>query len=86
MDNPWQLCQTIGPLLSQRFPLASAKARSRGDLTLSEIWILTPFEFGFLDSPLVPLSYYSYLLKSMPGGFVDHAHYSYIHFLLYKAI
>ncbi len=30
MDNPWQLCRTIGPLLSQRFPLASAKAQSRG--------------------------------------------------------
>ncbi len=25
IDNPWQLCRTIGPLLSQRFPLASAK-------------------------------------------------------------
>ncbi len=32
MDNPWQLCQTIGPLVSQRFPLASAKAQPRGDL------------------------------------------------------
>ncbi len=30
MDIPWQLCQTIGPLLSQRFPLASAKAQPRG--------------------------------------------------------
>ncbi len=30
MDNPWQLCRTIGPLLSQRFPLASAKAQPRG--------------------------------------------------------
>ncbi len=29
MDNPWQLCRTIGPLLSQRFPLASAKAQPR---------------------------------------------------------
>ncbi len=29
MDNPWQ-CRTIGPLLSQRFPLASAKALPRG--------------------------------------------------------
>ncbi len=28
---PWQLCWTIGPLLSQRFPLASAKAQPRGD-------------------------------------------------------
>ncbi len=32
MDNPWQLCRTIGPLLSQSFPLASAKAQPRGDL------------------------------------------------------
>ncbi len=31
MDKPWQLCRTIGPLLSQRFPLASAKALPRGD-------------------------------------------------------
>ncbi len=31
MDIPWQLCRTIGPLLSQRFPLASAKAQPRGD-------------------------------------------------------
>ncbi len=30
MDNPWQLCRIIGPLLSQRFPLASAKAQPRG--------------------------------------------------------
>ncbi len=30
MDNSWQLCRTIGPLLSQRFPLASAKAQPRG--------------------------------------------------------
>ena len=31
MDIPWQLCRTIGPLLSQRFPLAGAKAQPRGD-------------------------------------------------------
>ena len=31
IDNPWQLCQTIGPMLSQRFPWASAKAQPRGD-------------------------------------------------------
>ncbi len=31
MDIPWQLCRTIGPLLSQRFPLASAKEQLRGD-------------------------------------------------------
>ncbi len=30
MVVPWQLCQTIGPLLSQRLPLASAKAQPRG--------------------------------------------------------
>ncbi len=30
IDIPWQLCRTIGPLLSQRFPLASAKAQPRG--------------------------------------------------------
>ncbi len=35
MDNPWQLCRTIGPLLSQRFPLASAKAQPRGDFQIS---------------------------------------------------
>ncbi len=33
MDNPWQLCRIIGPLLSQRFPLASAKAQPRGNLS-----------------------------------------------------
>ncbi len=32
MDNTWQLCRTIGPLLIQKFPLASAKAQPRGDL------------------------------------------------------
>ncbi len=31
MDIPWQLCRTIGPLLSQRFPLASAKAQPMGE-------------------------------------------------------
>ncbi len=30
MVKPWQLCRTIGPLLSQRFLLASAKAQPRG--------------------------------------------------------
>ncbi len=30
MDIPWQFCRTIGPLLSQRFPLAIAKAQPRG--------------------------------------------------------
>ncbi len=29
MVIPWQLCRTIGPLLSQRLPLASAKAQPR---------------------------------------------------------
>ncbi len=28
---PWQLCRTIGPLLSYRLPLASAKAQPRGE-------------------------------------------------------
>ncbi len=33
MDNPWQLpLITIGPLLSQRFPLASAQAQPRRGL------------------------------------------------------
>ena len=32
MNIPWQLCRTIGPLLSQRFPFASAKAQPRGYL------------------------------------------------------
>ncbi len=31
--SAWQLCRTIGPLLSQRFPLASAKAQPRGDFS-----------------------------------------------------
>ncbi len=30
MVKPWQECRTIGPLLSQRFLLASAKAQPRG--------------------------------------------------------
>ncbi len=30
MVKPWQLCRTIGPLPSQRFLLASAKAQPRG--------------------------------------------------------
>ncbi len=29
-DDPWQLRRTIGPLRSQRFLLASAKAQPRG--------------------------------------------------------
>ncbi len=32
MVIPWRLKRTIGPLLSQRVPLASAKAQPRGDL------------------------------------------------------
>ncbi len=34
MDIPWQLCRTIDPLLSQRFPLASAKAQPRDGFLL----------------------------------------------------
>ncbi len=30
MVIPWQWCRTIGPLLSQRFLLASAEAQPRG--------------------------------------------------------
>ena len=30
MDIPWHLCRTIGPPLSQRLPLAIAKAQPRG--------------------------------------------------------
>ncbi len=37
VDIPWQLCQTIGPLLSQRFPLASAKAQPRGGLSINQV-------------------------------------------------
>ncbi len=37
MDNLWQLCRTIGPLLSQRFPLASAKAQPRGEFLVSTL-------------------------------------------------
>ncbi len=33
--HAWQLCRTICPLLSQRFPLASAKAQPRGDFEWS---------------------------------------------------
>ncbi len=36
---PWQLCQTIGPLLSQRFPLASAKAQPRGDFWNQNVFL-----------------------------------------------
>ncbi len=35
MDIPWQLCRTIGPLLSQRFPFASAKAQPSGGFQCS---------------------------------------------------
>ncbi len=34
---PWQFCRTIGPLLSQRFPLASAKGQPRGGLAAIQI-------------------------------------------------
>ena len=37
MVIPWQLCRTIGPLISQRFPLASAKAQPRGDFDIKGI-------------------------------------------------
>ena len=30
MVIPWQLCRTVGPLVRQRLPLASAKAQPRG--------------------------------------------------------
>ncbi len=37
----WQLCRTIGPLLSQRFLLASAKAQPRGGFHPDcKIWLL----------------------------------------------
>ncbi len=32
-DVPWQLCRTIGLLLSQRFPVASAKAQPSGGIS-----------------------------------------------------
>ncbi len=34
MDILWQICRTIGPLLSQRFALASAKAQPMGDFLI----------------------------------------------------
>ncbi len=34
MALPWQFCRTIGLLLSQRFPLSSAKAQPKGGFTL----------------------------------------------------
>ncbi len=43
MVIPWQLCRTIGPLLSQRFPLASAKAQPMGGILTSDG---TPFQDG----------------------------------------
>ncbi len=36
MDIRWQLCRTIGPLLSQRFPLASAKAQPSGGFSAAQ--------------------------------------------------
>ncbi len=42
MDIPWQLCRTIGPLLSQRFLLASAKAQPRVGI-LSNLYYMTYF-------------------------------------------
>ncbi len=47
MVIPWQFCRTIGPLLSQRFLLASAKAQLRGGffptrgVTASKLFFLT---------------------------------------------
>ncbi len=43
MDIPWQLCRTIAPLLSQRFPLAplaSAKAQPRGGFYNKYVYII----------------------------------------------
>ncbi len=35
MVKPWNLCRTLGPLLSHRFLLASAKAQPRGGFLIS---------------------------------------------------
>ena len=35
MVNPCQMCRTIGPLLSQKFLLESAKAQPRGGLLIT---------------------------------------------------
>ena len=35
MVKPWQLCRTVGPLPSQRLPLARAKVQPRRDLLYS---------------------------------------------------
>ncbi len=41
MDIPWQLCRTIGRLLSQRFLLASAKAQPKWDFYVHCTWCTT---------------------------------------------
>ncbi len=55
---PWQICRTIGPLLSQRFPLASAKAQPRGGFptdpdTVSHTVIRAPYVYLVLRCELV---------------------------------
>ncbi len=44
MDIPWQLCRTIGPLLSQRFPLASAKAQPMGGFSSTSNYSILPLK------------------------------------------
>ena len=39
MAIPWQLCRIIGPSLSQRLLMASAKAQSMGDFVLYSVLI-----------------------------------------------
>ena len=56
MNDPWQLCRIIGPLFSQRFLLASAKAQPRGDLKyFEEGWC--PFQmFKYPTADVLPSS------------------------------
>ncbi len=51
MDGPWQLCRTIGPLLSQRFPSA------RGDFRL---WTKHSYNSLTLPSPIFMTETYIY--------------------------
>ena len=52
MDIPWQLCRTIGPLLSHRFRLASAKAQPGGDFKPFEFYPWLQNDFHWLHMPI----------------------------------
>ena len=70
MDIPRQLCRAIGPMLSQRFLLASAKAQPRGG-GVNVHTIDQECEIARLSQYCQDLVFYNYSATSQSGMQLD---------------